>query len=131
MNAALALLTAALSTLWAVPPGRGVEDPLEGTEWRMRFRSEDGWLPLSKADRLRFEGGVFSSSEGEAYGFTPTGYEFRQNEDGTSWVSTQTNPDGESTRWEGCRRGDRMEGRFTWTWADGRARTYRFEAEPR
>lgn len=127
---ALLLLLGPLSPSRGSPTGRGVEDPLEGTEWEMRFKAERAWLPLSKADRIRFEHGMFESSEGVSYGFSPTGYEFRSVEGSTVWVSTQSNQDGETTRWEGVRRGDRMEGRFIWVWADGRARAYRFEAEP-
>lgn len=102
---------------------------LDGTIWKLRYRSATAWLPIWKADLIRFESGLFRSTECSAYGFREASYAFRRLQSGQRWTSTLFNEDGERADWEGVLDGDRMVGTFTWTRPDGRVRRFSFRAQ--
>jgi hypothetical protein len=103
---------------------------LDGTEWKLRYRSAGAWLPFWKADLIRFESGLFKSSECSSYGFREASYAFMKGlKNGQRWSSTLFNEDGERADWEGVLEGDSMIGTFTWTRPDGRVRRFSFRAQ--
>lgn len=104
---------------------------LDGTQWKMRFKSAKAWIPVWKADLIRFEGGRFRSNECASYGFGPASYGETARGGRKVWSSTLFNADGERTDWEGELLGDRMTGDFIWTRPDGHSRRYRFSASRR
>lgn len=120
----LLLMVSLLAT--SVPAGaRG----LDGTHWKMRFRSARSWLHIWKADTLSFESGQFRSDEISSYGFQQAAYAAKRDDGSEVWRSTLYNPDGERTDWQGVLEGDHMKGSFTWSKPDGQTRTYKFSAK--
>lgn len=102
---------------------------LDGTQWKMRFRSARSWLHIWKGDTLSFESGHFKSDECGSYGFHEAAYAAKRNDGSEVWTSTLYNADGERTDWEGILQGDHMKGTFTWSKPDGQTRTYKFSAK--
>jgi hypothetical protein len=115
--------------LLAALNGAALAGGLDGTSWKLRYKSATGWIPIWKADKIRFESGVFHSSECSSYGFQEAGYALRRLRSGQRWSSTLYNEDGERADWEGVLEGDRMIGTFTWTRPDGRVRRFSFRAQ--
>lgn len=124
------LLKAVLTAVLLLPAGaRGAT--LDGTLWKMRFRSAKAWLHVWKGDVLRFEHGKFADTECGSYGFEESAYGVQQQNGRRLWRATRFNRDGERTDWEGVIEGDRMRGSFTWSRPDGRSRRYTFKAKLR
>ena len=122
------LLKALVTAVLLLPAtARGAE--LDGTRWKMRFRSAKAWLHVWKADVMRFEDGKFGDTECGSYGFSESVYGLQQQDGRKVWRSTRYNSDGERVDWEGVVEGDKMTGTFTWSRPDGRKRTYAFSAK--
>jgi hypothetical protein len=124
----LLILWVALALVRPVP-ARGAG--LDGTQWKMRFRSAKAWLHIWKADIMRFADGKFDDTECGSYGFSEASYGLTDTGGRPVWRATRYNPDGERTDWEGVLEGDTMEGTFTWTRPDGQSRKYTFSAKRR
>jgi hypothetical protein len=115
--------------LMALLQGAAWAGGLDGTHWKLRYRSATAWLPFWKADRIRFDAGLFHSSECASYGFREATYALRRLKSGQRWSSTLFNEDGERADWEGVLQGGVMKGSFTWTRPDGRVRRFSFRAQ--
>jgi hypothetical protein len=121
------ILKAVVTAVLLLPAtARGAD--LDGTRWKMRFRSAKAWLHVWKGDLMLFEAGKFADRECDSYGFAQSPYGVQQRNGRRLWRATRFNPDGERVDWEGQVEGDRMTGSFTWSRPDGRSRTYKFKA---
>lgn len=120
-------VTAALMLL--LLPAAARAGDLDGTQWKMRFRSAKAWLHVWKGDLMRFTGGKFDDTECGSYGFSEGAYGVSERSGQRVWKATRFNPDGERVDWEGRLEGDSMTGTFTWTRPDGQTRRYTFTAK--
>lgn len=108
--------------------------PLDGTRWAMRFWDERSWIHISRADKLSFDGDVFTSYGALTYDFAPSSYTAVSNAGGLRWRSVSRSSSGEMTYWDGVwskSQPDRMEGDLFWRQSDGRLRQYRWKAKRR
>lgn len=104
---------------------------LDGTKWRMRPKGVMGLIMPWKADKLKFADDQFTSTECLTYGFKPGPYESKKDGERILWSAVQTNDKGEKMEWQGTAAGNRMEGTFVWTKADGTKKTHRWKARKR
>ena len=97
---------------------------LDGTRWKAGERKL-----LGGEDVLTFEGGRFSSAEWVPSGFNAGPYDARRDCNAVAWSALQQNAQGETLKWEGVRKGDRMEGSTRYFRADGETSAVDWEAE--
>lgn len=121
----LALSLLAALTLAGLPAAAA---DLDGTRWQLRLKGLRGLVLFWESDKLRFDGGNFTSEDCLPYGFAAGPYLEKSKGDAVTWSATQFNPAGETMEWSGARRGERMEGVFVWTLKDGRQKTFRWKA---
>ncbi len=90
---------------------------LDGTEWEIQLVP----LPVSDAkqpfkDKIRFDGGFFSSAYFKSLGFRNASYFLvPQGNRVVQWQSAQSNPQADSVGWQGEWHGSLMRGRITLT----------------
>jgi len=84
-----------------------------------------GWL--TRADRIGYAEGRFSSEQCSKEGFPPAPYQSTVEGGQLRWTATEEDGRGNTIQWEGTVEGDRMKGTLVWTRA-GKARRYGWSA---
>ena len=80
-------------------------------------------------DLLVFTAGTFDSTECRRYGFTKAPYTAEAKGGAVRFEAKATSPTDGTNVWKGTVDGDRISGTLTWTGADGKTSTYRFEGK--
>lgn len=98
---------------------------LDGARFEVQL-VEAGKSGEGDPDVLEFAGGRFHSTACDAYGFGSGVCTVTETGETIEFTSLCTNPAGDRNEWHGIVRGDAIEGAFTWTPAQGEAKTSTF-----
>ena len=110
----LFVLGLSLSVVGAVHNTASADEALDGKTFTVTV-TPTGKGEEPSTDELIFEGGTFSSTNCEQYGFGPAAYETRTKGKAVLFKSTLTSEEEGTAEWEGAVKGDKIRGTFIWT----------------